>query len=155
MLTKTAAGWVWIGPHKDQMRFDRSGRLVAIADAVRHSDGTGGVKPTGNEMRFPTTRRGGWCGSPTRSTGLPPGVRRGWPADELTDFDGRRSSTPTTRPAGCERHLAGGHGGESPFPDGLTTTYTYEPASGDLAGQLTQRDNLASITDARGIDCST
>ena len=42
--------------------------------------------------------------------------------------------------------------GESTFPDGLTTTYAYETASGDLAGQLTQRDNLASITDARGID---
>ncbi len=52
VLTKTAAGWVWIGSHKDQMRFDRYGRLVAVADAVRDSDGSGGTTPTGNEMRF-------------------------------------------------------------------------------------------------------
>jgi YD repeat-containing protein len=45
-LSQTSAGWVWIDAQKDQMRFDRFGRLVAIADAVKDSE------ETGNEMRF-------------------------------------------------------------------------------------------------------
>ena len=46
-----------------------SGGSVAIADAVRDSDGTGGPSRPATRCASPTTRRGAWCGSPTRSTG--------------------------------------------------------------------------------------
>ena len=152
VLTKTAAGWVWIGAHKDQMRFDRFGRLVAIADAVRDSDGTGGTKPTGNEMRFTYDAAGRLV---RIADTLDRDYHLEYDADgrltKLTDFDGRAVNYAYDT-AGRLASVTSPEVtvGESTFPDGLTTTYTYETASGDLAGQLTQRDNLASITDARG-----
>ncbi len=72
------------------MRFDRSGRLVAIADAVRDSDGTGGPSRPATRCASPTTRPGGWCGI---NDTLDRDYRLEYDADgrltKLTDFDGR------------------------------------------------------------------
>lgn len=41
--------------------------------------------------------------------------------------------------------------GESKFPGGLVTRYEYTAPTGSLAERLTSRDNLRSVTDARGV----
>ena len=157
VLTKTAAGWVWIGSHKDQMRFDRSGRLVAIADAVRDSDGTGGTTPNGNEMSFRYDPAG-------RLVGITDTLDRNYSLEyedsgritKLKDFTGREvkySYDSNDRLASVASPAV--TIGESNYPLGLITNYGYEPPSGDLAAELTTRDNLASITDARGVEWLT
>jgi len=153
-LSKTSAGWVWVGSHKDQMRWDRFGRLVAIADAVRDSDGTGGTEPTGNEMRFTYDL----AGRLVRVTDtLDRDYVLSYDAEgrlsKLEDFDGRE----VTYDYDLEGRLASVTSpavtvGEATFPDGLTTTYGYTTPAGSLPAQLTTRDNLTSITDARGIE---
>ena len=45
-LNRTAAGWVMIDAGRNLTRFDRFGRLIAMADAVKDS------ATTGNEVRF-------------------------------------------------------------------------------------------------------
>ena len=100
------------------MRFDRYGRLVAIADAVRDSDGTGGTEPTGNEMRFTYDPAG-------RLVGIADTLDRDYHLEY--DADGRLTKlTRLRRPRGevrlrhrrpvGERHLPEGHGGGGDLP---------------------------------------
>jgi RHS repeat-associated protein len=145
-LTRTSAGWILIGPHNDKLRFDRWGRLVQIADAVKRS------AETGNEMTFAYD----W---PSRLVRIEDSLGRRYhleydEAGRLTavsDFTGRKVTygydaagrlTTVTSPAVTI--------GESVFPAGLTTTYGYATPVGDLAGRLNSRDNLTSITDPKG-----
>jgi RHS repeat-associated protein len=144
-LERTAAGWVLVDPGHNLFRFDRFGRLLSIADAVKDA------RDTGNEMRFGYDLA-------SRLVRITDSLDR----DSLLSYDARGRLTKVTDPTGREvtyQYDAEGRlqsvtspkieTGESKFPAGLTTRYAYTAASGALAALLTQRDNLASVTDPR------
>jgi RHS repeat-associated protein len=143
-LSRTSAGWVIIGPYRDKSRFDRFGRLISIADAVKDS------AETGNEMRFTydaASRLVDVEDSLERHYGL--GYDAAGRLVSVEDFDGRkvkyaydeagRLATVTSPPI---------QKGESKFPGGLETIYDYESVTGDLANLLNRRDNLSGVTDS-------
>ncbi len=146
-LSRNSSGWLLIDAQFNRHRFDRWGQRIAFADAAKDS------ADTGNELRFGYTLSG----------------RLIWVEDDLgrryaLSYDGAgritsiRDFADRTVTYAYDAHgrLASATSpavtvGEATFPSGLTTTYTYEtPPSGDLAAALNARDNLTSITDARG-----
>ncbi|HSL81388.1 MAG TPA: DUF6531 domain-containing protein, partial [Thermoanaerobaculia bacterium] len=149
-LSRTSAGWVWIDARKNQRRFDRFGRLVAIADAVKDS------AETGNEMRFHHDAAG-------HLVEIEDTLERSYHLDydeegrltTLTDFTGREVSYEYDPEGRLVRVLSPEVTTGLESPGRLTTTYAYEPGSGTLATTLTTRDNLTAITDARGVEWLT
>ncbi len=151
-LSKTATGWVWIGPHKSQMRFDRFGRLEAIADAVKDSE------DTGNEMRFGYDLAGNLATiTDTLGRAYTLEYDEAGRLTKLTDFTGREvqyAYDADGRLASVRSPVVAV--GEATFPAGLTTTYGYEPLSaGSLAAALASRDDLTSVTDPRRVEWLT
>jgi RHS repeat-associated protein len=146
-LSRTPAGWSLIDAGHNLQRFDSAGRRIAVADAVKDS------ADTGNEIAFEYDL-------PGRLVAVIDDLGRTYELTyaaagrlaSITDFTGRtvtygydtegRLET-VTSPAVTV--------GESTFPDGLTTAYEYESPAGDLAARLNTRDNLASLTDPRGV----
>ncbi len=145
-LERSAAGWILIDPRYNLARFDRFGRLVSVSDAIKDSE------DTGNEMLF------GY----DLSSHL---VRITDTLDRVTlfgyDDEGRleKIEDPTGREVTFKYDPQGRletvtspkiETGETTFPEGLTTRYAYESASGSaLQAVLNQRDNLASVKDPR------
>ncbi|MEM7480683.1 MAG: Ig-like domain-containing protein [Acidobacteriota bacterium] len=146
-LMKTSAGWTLIDAQLNLFRFDRWGRLVSMADAVKNS------LDTGNEIKLAYDLVGNLV---SVTDDLDRSYQLAYDAEgrlvSIEDFIGRtvtygydaegRLET-VTSPAVTV--------GESTFPSGLTTTYGYESIpTGDLATVLNARDRLASITNAKG-----
>lgn len=146
-LERTAAGFVLIHPDYTRVRFDRFGRLTSIADPVRENDTTGNQVTLHYDAASRLTRVRDSLDRDYTLSYNPAGL-----LTELTDFDGRTVRygydgegrlTSVTSPAIAT--------GPAPYPAGLTTRYSYDPPTGNLAAQLTSRDNLISLIDARGI----
>jgi RHS repeat-associated protein len=142
-LERIAAGWVLLDPRHNLYRFDGLGRLTSVDDARKES------KDTGNEMSF-------FYDLSSRLIRVSDSVAR----DTLFEYDDKgrmtRIQDPTGRQVKLDYDEAGRldavtspkiETGTSQFPQGLTTHYTYEAATGNLADLLNHRDNLASITD--------
>ncbi|HEX7183314.1 MAG TPA: RHS repeat-associated core domain-containing protein [Thermoanaerobaculia bacterium] len=145
-LERTAAGWILIDAQRNLARFDRFGRLVSLADAVKDS------ADTGNEMRFAYDMRSRLVGiTDTLDRQITLSYDEEGRLNRLRDFDDREVTyeydeagrlTSVTSPKITV--------GESTYPNGLTTRYEYDPATGALAQALNQRDNLTAFSDARG-----
>ena len=134
-----------IGAHGDKLRFDRFGRLIAIVDAVKDS------AETGNEIRFTYD-------AASRLVDVTDSLDRHYSLDydeqgrlvTLEDFDERKATYEYDVDGRLYKVIRPPiQKGESKFPGGLTTTYQYASAGGDLAGRLNSRDNLSSTKDAR------
>ncbi|MGB6849120.1 MAG: DUF6531 domain-containing protein, partial [Thermoanaerobaculia bacterium] len=146
-LKRTGAGWVLVDQSRNLIRFDRSGRLISVADFVKDSE------ETGNEMRF-------YYDLDSRLVRLRDTLDRdilftyneAGRLAKIVDFDGREVS-----------YDYDGHGrlvtvtsplittGLAQFPDGLVTRYGFaeDLPDTDLAAYLSQRDNLESVTDPK------
>ena len=144
-LHRNPSGWTLVDAGFNKTRFDVYGRLIAIADAVKDS------ADTGNEMTFhydPASRLIRITDTLDRHINVE--YDDEGRIAKLIDFDDRevtyayddhgRLETVTSPKVQI---------GESKFPNGLETSYTYESPTGDLATRLTLRDNLASITDPK------
>ncbi len=146
-LERTAAGFILIHPDFTRVRFDRFGRLASIADPVRENDSTGNLMTFHYDAASRLVRVRDTLDRDISFTYNAAGL-----LTELRDFTGR-----TVRysydPSGRLEEVTSPAipTGASPFPDGLTTSYAYSSPAGDLASQLTSRDNLVSLTDPRGI----
>ncbi len=145
-LQETSEGYLLLDPSQTLLRFDEWGRLVSIADATKDRE------TRGNEMRF-------FYDAHSRLTSVVDALGREFQLvyddagrlTTLTDFD-EREVVYSYDPEGRLESVRSPRitTGAAIFPEGLTTTYDYAPAEGELAGQLTSRDNLTSVTDPRG-----
>ncbi len=148
-LSRTPAGWVLLDAQRNLQRFDRWGRLVSIADAVKDS------ADTGNQLTFRYNLAGHLV---EVIDDLDRSYELAYDADgrlaSITDFTGRTVSYGYDSDGRLESVTSPAVTiGESTFPSGLTTTYAYAtvPAGSDLATTLNLRDNLVAITDPRGV----
>ncbi|MCI0633541.1 MAG: hypothetical protein L0206_06450, partial [Actinobacteria bacterium] len=146
-LSRTPSGWILIDAQFNRHRFDRWGQRVSFADASKDS------ADSGNEIRFGYSLSGRliWVEDDLNrryalsydSAGRITSIRDFADRTVTYAYDAHGRLASVTSPAVAV--------GETTFPSGLTTTYTYEaPSSGDLATLLNARNNLTSITDARG-----
>ncbi|MEM9594708.1 MAG: Ig-like domain-containing protein [Acidobacteriota bacterium] len=143
-LERTASGWILTDPGRGRTRFDRFGRLEARADALRSGP------EQGSEMRFAYDS----ASRLVRVTDtLDRAVDIGYDVEgrltSLSDFSGR-SWTYRYDPDG---RLEAVETPEVEVDDGvhsLVTSYGYANPIGTLPRQLNLRDNLATITDAKG-----
>jgi YD repeat-containing protein len=142
-LARTSAGWLMLTRHGHRVRFDRFGRLLSIADAVKDSE------DTGNEMRFRYDVR-------SRLIQVVDTLDRNYTLEyddddrliALEDFDERRVQYAYD---GDGRLIEVTSPTASSFGGGLVTAYTYDAApAGTLAEILTGRDQLDTVTDPRG-----
>ncbi|MEO8195271.1 MAG: RHS repeat-associated core domain-containing protein [Thermoanaerobaculia bacterium] len=145
-LSETADGFLLVTPSHTAARFDISGRLTSLYDAAKDRE------TRGNEMRF-------FYDAHSRLTSVLDALGREYELayddagrlTSLTDFDQRE----VVYSYDAEGRLESVRSpeiaiGEATFPQGLTTTYGYATPAGELAGQLTSRDNLTSVSDPRG-----
>ena len=146
-LSRNSSGWLFIDAEFNRHRFDRWGQRVSFADAAKDS------VDTGNELRFGYTLSGRLLyveddlgrryALSYDAAGRITSIRDFADRTVAYAYDAHGRLASVTSPAVTV--------GETTFPSGLTTTYTYEtPPSGSLAAALNTRDNLTSITDARG-----
>jgi RHS repeat-associated protein len=146
-IERTAAGWVMKDAPRRIRRFDRFGRLLALADPLF----TEATDDSGTALRFEYDATGRLIkvfahdreiklayDDQGRLIRLEDHAER--EVEYAYDADGRLETV--TSPAVTV--------GPSTFPDGLVTRYHYDAPSGALAGRLNQRDNLTGITDAKG-----
>ena len=147
-LERSSAGWMIVDPQANIMIFDRYGRFVRITDPVKkdaksgnkvdlHYDPRSRLATVSNEDRYIVFS----YDDKDHVTSIADHTGRTWKyeydnEDRLTDFVAPAITL-----------------GVAKFPE-RRTTYTYDqsPASGSkLAKRLYGRDNLNSITDARGV----
>lgn len=120
--------------------------MTSIADATKDRESRG------NEMRF-------FYDAHSRLTSVVDALGRDYKLDyddagrltTLTGFD-EREVVYSYDTAGLLESVRSPRitTGEAAFPAGLTTTYEYETAAGELAPKLASRDNLTSVIDPRG-----
>ena len=147
-LLETPEGYLLLDPAHTTVRFDRWGRLIAIADAVKDRE------TTGNEMRFQYDRA-------SRLVRVLDALGRAYDfayddagrLETVTDFDGRTVRYEFDPEGRLARVISPAITvGESTFPEGLTSEYEYAespPPGEDLAATLATRDNLTAVHDAR------
>ncbi len=143
-LKKYAEGYTLIGSGYQRWRFDRWGRLVSMIDSVRTSEGTG------NEITFhydSHSRLARIHDDLDRNTflhyddeGRLEKIVDFSDRDFLYHYDAQGRLTSFETP---DVDLGSGSSQR------LSTTYAYHPLGTGLAGQLTQRDDLKSETDAK------
>ena len=145
-LSSTDSGYVLLDRHRNQLRFDSWGRLVAMADFVKDDE------DTGNEMTFHYDLAGRLV---RVRDSLDRDIHFSYNDDgrleKLLDFDQREVSyeyDPDGRLASVTSPAV--TAGESTFPSGLETAYTYSPIQGSLEQRLALQDNLATVKDSRG-----
>lgn len=144
-LHRTSAGWVMIDPQHNLFRFDRFGRLIAAANAAKDGPGNG----TELEMTYDLRSRLVRVSAHGRYIAF--GYDEAGHLTDVRDFTGRevhyeydpQGRLTSVRSPRIETGLA-------QYPAGLTTTYGYAAPAGDLAGQLSSRDDLTSVTDPKG-----
>ncbi|HYP22304.1 MAG TPA: DUF6531 domain-containing protein, partial [Actinomycetota bacterium] len=144
-LERTSAGWVMLDAGRNLYRFDGFGRLTAIADAFKDST------ENGNEITF-------FYNLDSRLTRIVANHREVLLSydsegrlEEVRDFSGREVEYAYDDAGRLERVTSPAiTTGESQFPDGLTTAYSYETGAGALAAHLALRDNLKAVTDPKG-----
>ena len=153
-LTETPEGYLLIDPSHTVVRFDRWGRLAAIADAVRDR------ATTGNELRFEYDRA-------SHLARVVDALGRRYDLDyddaghleRVSDFDGRAVRYEYDDEGRLARVTSPAITiGEATFPAGLTTDYEYAesaPVEGGLAVALATRDNLVALHDAREDELDT
>jgi len=153
-LERVESGWVMLDPRHNMTRFDDYGRLTSIADAAKDS------KDTGNELTFNydvASRLVRIHESTDRDILFEYNDQGCGQITKITDIDGRefvyeydnqdRLVTAKTPPVETVVSI-GDHLTTQTQP--LETHYTYDAGTGTLAQTLNERDNLTSVTDAKG-----
>ncbi|MEO1365724.1 MAG: DUF6531 domain-containing protein, partial [Acidobacteriota bacterium] len=145
-LTRDAAGYRIMARDGSILFFDRYGRLLSVSDVHRISDSTG------SEMRFQYDASSRLVSVKAHGRGFDFSYDDDGLLESITDDTGRdvlfaydlngrleTVSGPLTR-----------LGFDDPSATRLVTTYAYEEPGDGVRRQQNRRDNLSSITDARG-----
>lgn len=146
-LSRTAAGWVMIDARHNLTRFDRFGRLTAMADWIKSEAGS----ESGTELTFEYDARSRLVRIEAHGREILLDYDDDGRLVQVSDFSGRvvdyeyddagrlvRVKSPQVTTG-----LAGG-------PKRLETVYEYSAASGgELKQALHRRDNLVGITNAK------
>ncbi len=153
-LERVGSGWVLLDAGHNITRFDASGRLASIADAVKDS------KDTGNEMTFhydvasrlvrvrETTGRDVHFEYEDQGCGQISKIKDFDDREFLYEYDDKDRLVSVKTPP-VSTVIAIGEAVNTQLSP-LETRYTYDTASGSLASILNGRDNLTSTVDAKG-----
>ncbi|HEY6322118.1 MAG TPA: DUF6531 domain-containing protein, partial [Thermoanaerobaculia bacterium] len=152
-LQKTSDGWILLDPRHDLTRFDRAGRLLSIADAVKQDDSTGNEIDVHYDVNSRIGRITETLGRDITFTYDAKGH-----VTKMADFDDREVTyeydqagrlVKVTGPTILTAQTDTG-GGLSEQAGGIVTSYQYDSTTGDLATTLGSRGKMTSVTDGRG-----
>jgi RHS repeat-associated protein len=147
-LQKTSDGFILLDPRHNLTSFDRAGRLLSLADAVKQDDSTGNEITVHYDGKSRINRITETLGRDITFTYDEHGH-----ITKMSDFDGRDVTyeydqagrlTKATGPT-----VVTGTSGQSTQAGGIETTYTYDSAGGGLAATLGARGKMTSATDGK------
>jgi RHS repeat-associated protein len=149
-LVRTSAGWVIIDAQHNLTRFDLFGRLIAMADWIKDEQSD----ESGTQLEFEYDTRSRLVRIEAHGREILLDYADDGRLEHVRDFSGREvdyeyddaGRLELVKSPRVSTGLAGG-------ARRLETSYEYLPASGgSLAEYLRKRDNLKSVTDAKGVE---
>jgi RHS repeat-associated protein len=152
-LQRTTDGFQVIDARHDLTLFDRGGRLLSIADAVKQDDSTGNQMTmhygAGGRLERITETLGRDVNLTYDSHGHITQIEDFDGRDWTYQYDGSCRLVSVTTPTVLTVLFAGGDD-VTTSSDGIATTYAYDSTTGDLATTLGARGKMTSVTDGKG-----